>query len=663
MPEFKQFARAVEQKFNALAKGTLYVVDITKEEIWDGYMASFPEGTNKIFRERREYDCQTCKAFIRNLGAVVGITDKGIETIWDVETEGYYKDVAKYMNDLIKSKPIKTLYMTSESSYGAVNNTTVIDGKNYTFNHFYGKVPSNLVNRDYRSVLSVHEGNQQVFSRGLKEITREAIDTVLELIAQNSLYRGAEFKAAVQNFSKLKRDYDACNTTELQDIFVWKNIHANGARIRNTAIGTLLQDLSEGVKDLDNCVRAYEAVVAPSNYKRPTALVTKSMIDKALKTIDELGIEPALYRRHAKIEDISVNDVLFVDRKAAPKLQGVAGILGKAIPVNPKSLSKVEEIDIEDFIANVLPTAESLEVLLENKHSANLCNLIAPSDTEAKGIFKWGSNFSWSYNGNIADSMKQNVKAAGGNVDGVLRFSIQWNDDGKNENDLDAHCIEADGNEIYYGAKTGKLSGSLDVDIIRPGGKVAVENIIYTNKSKMKDGVYKFFVRNFNGTSGIGFTAEIEFNGEIHSYSYDKRTSGDMKVAEVTLKNGEFSIKHLMASSNTPKEIYGLNTQHFHKVNLVTLSPNFWNGAESGNKHYMFILDNCKNPDAVRGFYNEFLDNSLNEHRKVFEMLASKMQCEYNDEQLAGLGFSSTQRNELIVQVKGATQRMLKIVF
>jgi len=53
----------------------------------------------------------------------------------------------------------------------------------------------------------------------------------------------------------------------------------------------------------------------------------------------------------------------------------------------------------------------------------------------------------------------------------------------------------------------------------------------------------------------------------------------------------------------------------------------------------------------------------LTEHRKVFDVLADKMKCPVSNDQLSGLGFSSTVRNELICKVTGSFERIVKVKF
>lgn len=281
---------------------------------------------------------------------------------------------------------------------------------------------------------------------------------------------------------------------------------------------------------------------------------------------------------------------------------------------------------------------------------------------------------SWAYSGNIADSdLKQNVKAAGGAIDGVLRFSIQWNEDGNDNCDLDAHCVEPDGNEIYFSncrkPRKSSLGGQLDVDIVRPCGNIAVENITWDNLSKMKPGKYKFFVNQYNGSAKKGFRAEIEFNGEIHSFDYGRsmRTGEDVTVAEVTLdKYGNFTINEKLSGSSSisSKEIWSVNTNQFVPVSVISYSPNYFDEQKGiGNKHLFFFLDGCVNDEEPNGFYNEFLKNELLEHKRVFEALGSKCHTEDTEDQLSGIGFSLTKRDELVIKVKGATERVMKIKF
>ena len=163
--------------------------------------------------------------------------------------------------------------------------------------------------------------------------------------------------------------------------------------------------------------------------------------------------------------------------------------------------------------------------------------------------------------------------------------------------------------------------------------------------------------------------AEVEFNGEIYSFEYNKalRTGENVQVAEVTLSNnGEFTIKEkLSGTSNiSSREIWNINTNQFVPVSVICYSPNYFDEQEGiGHRHLFFMLKDCINPEEPNGMFNEFLKNELVKHKRVFEALGSKCHVEDSDDQLSGIGFSMTKRADLIVKVKGATERVMKIKF
>ena len=83
---------------------------------------------------------------------------------------------------------------------------------------------------------------------------------------------------------------------------------------------------------------------------------------------------------------------------------------------------------------------------------------------------------------------------------------------------------------------------------------IAVENIVYATKDKMKPGIYKFFVHQFNARNSKGFS-KIEFDGNVYSFSYDYPVSGNVVIAEVILDNhGNFTIKEKLPSNKTVRE-------------------------------------------------------------------------------------------------------------
>ena len=678
--EFIKFKQAVAKQFATMRSHDLFRTTAGKDEMWDTYLNSFPPGTNPIFRQRTEYDCSCCRQFIRAVGNVVAIIDGKLVSIWDCQTgDPVYQVVADAMAAQVKFQPIENIFLHTERSAGAEKTFEEAIGGVITWNHFYISIPcgqgneKNLVVKgaDLGPALSEARALHDVLLRSLIEISDEAVDTVLELIAQNSLYRGEEHKFAVTTFKGLKREFAACTFPSERDNFAWlksKMVPVSVAKIRNTSIGTLLVDLSEGM-ELEEAVKKFEAMVAPANYKRPTALVTKAMIEAAKAKIESLGLTSALNRRYATLNDISINDVLFANREVKKNLSGNVfdEIADKVADKKPANMDKVEEVGIDKFLADILPKANSIELMVENRHTGNLVSLIAPVDPTARPLFKWMNNFSWSYNGDMADSIKERVKQAGGDVTGDLCCRLAW----YNHDDLDLHMREPGGDHIHFGQKgPSRCGGQLDVDM-NAGGRMSrepVENIFYRSRQKMQEGVYMLQVNQFcqREAKDVGFEVEIDFLGTVYNFAYDKPVKDRETITVAEIRYSHKDGVHITTSLpfvQTSKEVWSIQTNKFQKVDAVMMSPNYWGETGIGNRHYFFMLNGCANDGTARGFFNEFLKSDLDVHRKVFEIVGSKMKTDEAANQLSGVGFSSTQRNSVLCRVTGNFTRVIKIVF
>lgn len=670
MSDFKPFSQAVTAAFNTMLakddskKMNLFNVDITGDELYAAYLASFPEGTNPMFRERTEHDCSCCRNFIKNIGGVVFVKGDEFRTVWDSVPESVaseYNVVANALSELIKSKAIKSAFYAGEPSYGAVT-TKADDGT--VWNHFHASVPKiYLMKNNHSNVIGMRNDDVAILKRSITELTDASVEMVEELTDQGSLYRGDEHKHHIKLLKQLKTTYNKLKTDRQREIFLWTTATPT-TRIRNTVIGTLLIDLSDG-KDLEAAVGAFEAKVAPANFKRPKALVTQKMIDQAKKQVDALGIEDSLQRRYAVKEDISVNDILFVDGSVKPKLLGgafdsVKPTKGGAAP----ELKNVDNISIEDFINNVLPKANEVELFVKTKMAANFVSLVAPVHGEASPLFKWDNSFSWSYEGEVTDSIKERVKRAGGKVDGAMRVSLSWH----NGDDLDLAVVKKGGDRLYFGYKRA-FGATLDVDMNcghSTNSKDPVENIVWPTESSIGIGHYDIEVHNWSkrSTSNVGFEVEVEVLGRVFSFDHPQAISNSerVKVGSIVVAKDGITVNGLVEGSATIDK-WNIKTEEWVKVDMVMRSPNFWSGKQVGNQHVFFMLKDCVNPEGTRGFYNEFLRDDLNDHRKVFEVLGGNLKVPANDNQLSGIGISTTKKEEVLVRVKGAINRVLNVTF
>lgn len=707
----RQFQKTMQHQFDVMCStGRLFESTIPGSKVWELYLSSFE--ADPIFRDpaSTEHNCNQCNNFVRRYGNIVAIdTDGKLLTLFDGGGEGEYAPVAAKLKEVLSAAPIKevfveTFHMLNSLPYEVCKKTNARfklglekNSKRYTkdeaekygvvkadeireFRHMFLYVPAAFVDTSGKSAEAIQAGYRDaknVFQRAMETISLDTLMLVKDLILQDSLLDGRTHLFKVEAMIPLKQEYDTL-ASAVRDVWCWsKSYGFNLAKFRNELIGVLCTELSEG-KELNDACKAWNIRVDPVNYMRAASPITKTQIENAKRFVEENGYTTAFSRRHVLLQDIKASEILHVN-SGDGKIRNVSIFdnVKPAVSTQHKlaEFDGVEEVHIDKFMSDILPNCTAVEALFLSSQQGNLVTLTTSNDENSKPLFKWNNNYSWTFNGNLSGKsmIKEAVKAAGGNTTGVLNFRLAWNESGTDNSDLDLWAIEP-GN-IKIGFNTGfrknhyersPCSGQLDVDIISPNRKLAVENITWIDSMRMKNGVYHVYVNPYYQNNSQGFKLEIEFAGETYLYSYDTPVSYNVQVANVTLKDGVFSIEHLIpvtGATNVTKEIYNIETNRFHKVNLICTSPNHWGENKVGNKYYFFMLDGCKAPESIKSFHSDNLLPELAEHRKVLEVLSTTTMIAPDEKQLSGLGFNATVREELILKLSGTHKRVIKLKF
>jgi hypothetical protein len=716
--DFKELSLLVKAKFDEMSKkDILFVSSVNGYELWDIYLKSFE--TREIFKSEDVNKCNLCNNFFRRYGNIVALTEGFVEGTYTIETmfhidldpsSEYFKPIDTVRTVLINN-PIKTIFL-EEFEYlrtapyekgvrkgqekfqlGIKDNVRtyteaeaegyqIETGKPYLFNHFHIFLPGKfVVNGSAATELSNRTANKEVFERMMKEVSLQTLETISELYKNKSLLNFKPYEQSLENITKLKKEYDQVKDSQKEN-WIWLNFHRD-FKFRNNLAGTLAVDIQEGKLGLNACCLKYNKAADPANWNKAKAPITDKMKNEVAAYIEEHGYTSSFDRRFATIDDINFSEILHSN--AAEEKVKTASMFDKikTIPtegnVNLNTLKDVPEVSIEDFMRNILPRSTYLECLFENRLEKHLVSLTTANKLDSKPIFKWSNNFTKTFKDGLAgvSMIKEAVKEKGGNVEGVLRFSIMWAEDDPSDNsDLDAWCTQPDGVKIGYssgyrkdrGDKKTSLGGQLDVDITNPSffkNKNIVENIVFDNIKLLKNGDYLFTVNMYSNRGAKGFKAEIEFDNQIHEYQKIGAWNGHCKVGTVSYdKNGLFSINNHMPSTQSSRQFWNLDTNKFHKVNLMCLSPNYWGENNVGNKYFMFMLENCASDEPLRSFHVEDLIGELYDQRKVLEVLGEVTKIEPSKPQLAGLGFSEGHENHAYVRVtKDNNKKLFKIKF
>lgn len=643
--DFDIFSEEINSRLDELIKSGNPIVELDYEgSLFDIYLNNIPEEYNPVFRVNRFFDGSADRHFINRIGNLAMITPNyKLVYLWDFESKTFFESSRKEMLKALKKCKIKNAFLTSFDMVGSGPNKDSKDPR-ITWTHYKYKTPSEIrcSKHDIGDRLGKLNTQYNVFKRTMEECRLEDLESVIELGKDNSIYRASEFLGSLEKWHELKTKYNK----KPSDEFLWFNVIKEGIYIcyRNTVVGSLIEDLYNGV-DLEKAVKSYESKVAPSNYKRPKALVTSKMVEDARAKLEEVGLLESIYRKAAKFTEIPTDKILFTSQES--KSLSVFDDLKQDAELTVKKkldLSKAKEIKFGDFI-KLLPKVSKIGLLPNSAVNSSKVVLTNSKNENIPTPFKWDNNFAWSYiESDTADSIVKRVKEAGGVVDGDVRFSLSWD----NSDDLDLSFENNYYQKIYFGDKR-TLGGRLDVDAnFSEIVENPVENIYWSDINHLKDGEYRVSVNNYmlRSERNQGFKLQMEVLGEITTYSYpDNDLRSVTTMLKITKKGNNIDVTY-----ENPKLIKSnVSGNKFIDIKNVIKSPNAWDGETIGNEHIIFLADDVEVKFSVRGFYNEQLNSKLEEHRKVTEILGSKLKIdpvEFESTDTAkGYGISTTSNN------------------
>lgn len=384
--EYDAFLTHVGETFQArCAAGTEPLFTTDAKGLWDLYLDSFTDPA-----DRQHHTCHACRQFIQRYGALVTIDANGRKTsaLWaQAGTPQHFRPAVAAMDRAVRRARVTGVFLSNDKTWGTPQTGT--------WRHLAVRpTPGMLAKRALLTAGQMMAEKREDFLtvvRALEEFTRQHLDTALDLLKTDSLYRSEKVLGQAEwlrNLHAARANARAHGAARAN--VVWRAVATAPAGFchpRSSMIGTLLEDIAAG-KDYDAVARAFAAKMHPLAYQRPQAAPAAGAIAAAEKVIAQLDAAGALARRFARVDEVQA-----VWRPAPPKTERPerGGVFGH---LQPKGSAPTRSMRIPaqtmtwtKFETTVLPTADRLEILAPAH--GNYAALVTAVDPDAPPIIQW----------------------------------------------------------------------------------------------------------------------------------------------------------------------------------------------------------------------------------------------------------------------------------
>lgn len=371
------------QRLHTFAVGRpLFKTDADPGEMWEAYLSGFTAD------DRQHHNCSACRHFIKQYGGVVVVNDTGrtLPAFFDAPRAGqeHYNRATQNLFMVVERAKIVSGFKAHQSLIG-----TPVTGP---WSHFHICLNAEHVERPSsvtESYVVRTRENFKAVSRFLGETKKETLQTAVALLKTDALYRSEKALGAAEWLLKL---YDIKNRN-LRWVEIAK-APEGFCHPRASIIGSLIEDIESGF-DLDTVKRRFDDKMHPLKYQRPQAAPKAGAIDQAEKLFKELGLESALKRRFARVEEVDA--IWRPNPRKVDSRDGIFAAIRKEVKAG--RITSIQKITAERFVAEVLPIAEKIEVPIPSH--GDFVGILTAEDPDAKPILQWDpvgdrrNPFSW----------------------------------------------------------------------------------------------------------------------------------------------------------------------------------------------------------------------------------------------------------------------------
>lgn len=374
--------------------GVAFLVKVERNELFEAYLANLPED------RRQEFNCSCCKKFLREYGhaAIVDQSNCQLRSLlWDENDDAIpedFKASVAAMRAIVEASTIDKAFVSDKTVVG-----DRIKGGHEHFELDLGALREGSVKlKTARQNMIFSRETQSMFAEAVGIYPAELAKTAFDLFTlDQNLHGYPTFLAYLQMFQSVHN-----KLTELKDgtqqqrrNLIWLcsvMLPFGTTRIKNTPLGGFLDTLKEGgPANVQYAIAGFKAKVKPTEYKRPKTAPAEATVKRAEEIIAQLGLESALLRRYARADELrylwqpTVSD-------EPKKGEGVFSSV-MARDAAPKDTAKLEidggSITMAEFVRDVLPSAESVEMLLMAGLSAPFGSFVTAADPNAGRLLRW----------------------------------------------------------------------------------------------------------------------------------------------------------------------------------------------------------------------------------------------------------------------------------